>query len=345
LPLYTTQDAERALKQLVVAPWDEWIDLGKGTRARFLNAGHILGSGFVELRVEREGGEAGLCFSGDVGRYDMPLHVDPLPPPACDALIVESTYGDRVHDHDPLEDQICQPFAETFKRRGVVLIPSFAVGRTQQVTLILRELMNKGRLPEVPIHIDSPMAVNATRVYSRHLNEHNLDAELLDDGRNRLFPHNVHLHRSVDESKDLNDQDGPRIIVSSSGMLSGGRVLHHLRRRLPEPRNLVVLVGYQAAGTRGRALLEGRRSLRIHGRDVPVRSEFLSISGLSAHADRNELLRWIRSGDGLPSSVFVVHGEPESAQALARRLRRDLGCRTHVPRLNDAYDLEANRDE
>jgi metallo-beta-lactamase family protein len=341
LPLYTSEDAMRALDRLVVADWNDWIDLGDGARGRFINAGHILGSGIVELRLERKGGEVGLVFSGDVGRYGMPLHLDPSPPPACDVLIVESTYGNRVHDHDPLEDQISEPFAATFERGGVVLMPSFAVGRTQQVTLILRRLMNEGKLPEVPIHIDSPMAVDATRVYSRYLDEHHLDAELVEDGRSRLFPRHVHFHRSVEESKELNASEGPRIIISASGMLSGGRVLHHLRRRLPESRNLVVLVGYQAAGTRGRAMLEGRRQLRIHGRDVPVRAEFMSISGLSAHADRDELLRWIGSDPTRPAGIFVVHGEPEAAQALARRVRQDLGCRTWVPRLDDAYDLEA----
>jgi metallo-beta-lactamase family protein len=275
-----------------------------------------------------------------VGRYDVPLHVDPTPPPACDALVVESTYGDRLHDCDPLEEQICEPFAQAFARGGVVLVPSFAVGRAQLVTLILRKLMNAGRLPEVPIHIDSPMAVDATRVYSRHLHGRELDAEILEDGRVRLFPRNVHLDRSVEESKELNELSGPRIIISSSGMLSGGRVLHHLRRRLPERGNLIVLVGYQAAGTRGRALLEGRGSLKIHGRQVPVRSEFMSISGLSAHADRDELLRWIRSGEQLPAAVFVVHGEPEAAEAFGRRVRRDLGCRTWLPRLDDEIDLD-----
>ena len=339
LPLYTSADAKRALELFQVQEWNEWLELGSGVRGRFTNAGHILGSGFVELEVDRRGAASRFVFSGDVGRYDAPLHLDPLAPPACDALIVESTYGNRTHEHDPLDEQICRPFARTLERGGVILIPSFAVGRAQQVTLILRELMNDGQLPEVPIHIDSPMAVDATRIYSRHLDEHHLDAELLEDGRNRLFPRNVQLVRSVEDSKELNDLDGPRIIISSSGMLSGGRILHHLRRRLPRRENLVVLVGYQAAGTRGRRLLEGERTLRIHGRDVPVRARFMSLSGLSAHADRDELLRWIRSAPALPRAVFVVHGEPEAAQAFAWRLDRDLALEAHVPDLDESYDL------
>ena len=339
LPLYTTEDAERALKQFVAVPYDEWQDLGSGARARFVNAGHILGSAFIELRVPDGAGELALVFSGDVGRYDMPLHVDPLPPPACDALVVEATYGDRSHGEATLEEQIAEPFTRTLERGHVVLIPAFAVGRTQQLTLMLRELMNEGRLMEVPIHIDSPMAIDATRIYSRHLNEHNLDAEVLEDGRSRLFPRNVHLHRSVEESKRLNKMEGPRIIVASSGMLTGGRILHHLKRRLPEPGNLLVLAGYQPAGTRGRKLLEGAKSLRIHGRDVPVRCKFMSISGLSAHADREELLRWIGSAEAPPKRVFVVHGEPDAAEAFAASISAQLGRPTEVPALDDRFTL------
>ena len=340
LPLYTEEDADRALRLLVTHPKGEDVDLGEGVSFRFHEAGHILGSGFLGVSVDRPGGPARFTFSGDVGRYDMPLHLDPDPPPAADFLVVESTYGNRLHDHDPLEVQLVKPLRDCFLRGGVALIPSFAVGRAQQVTLILRELMNDGKLPEVPIHIDSPMAVNATKLYSKYLDEHHLDAELLEDGRSRLFPREVHLHSSVDESKALNGLDGPRVIVSSSGMMTGGRILHHLKRRLPHRENLVLLVGYQAAGTRGRKLLEGHRRLRIHGEDWPVRCEFLSVSGLSAHADRDELLRWVGSAPEPPKAVFVVHGEPESAQALAFRLEQDQGLKTIVPRLDEEHELE-----
>ncbi len=256
-------------------------------------------------------------------------------------LVVESTYGDRLHPRDPLDEQIALPFGDTFARGGVVVVPSFAVGRAQQLTLILRRLMKAGKLPEVPIHIDSPMAIDATRVYSRYLNEHNLDEDLVVDGRSRLFPKRVHFHRSVEESKELNRLGGPRIIISSSGMLSGGRVLHHLRRRLGDRRNLIALTGYQAAGTRGRALLEGRDTLHIHGHEVPVVADTISISGLSAHADQSELLRWIATSPGRPPRLFVVHGEPESANALVWRARRDLGAEAVAPHLGDAFEDEA----
>jgi metallo-beta-lactamase family protein len=339
LPLYTGEDAGAALRLLRPVGYREWLDLGDGVRARFLNVGHILGSAMIEVRLPLGGKETGLVFSGDVGRYGVPLHSDPTEPPACDLLVVESTYGNRVHDPKPLEEQITEPFKKVFHQGGTVLIPSFAVGRAQLVTLILRGLMNKGDLPEVPIHIDSPMAVDATRIYSRHLEDVSLDDELAEDGRSRLFPRNVRFHRTVEESKELNELSGPRIIISASGMLTAGRVLHHLRRLLPERRNLVLLVGYQAAGTRGRALLEGAKVLKMHGKEVPVRTGFRSLHGLSAHADRDELLRWLRSSETRPGKVFVTHGEPEASEALARRIEQELGCRCFVPRLQERFDL------
>jgi len=216
------------------------LDLGGGARARFHNAGHILGSALVEVRFPHAGREAAVVFSGDVGRYDVALHVDPADRPACDVLVIESTYGDREHDTTPVADQVRDAFARTFARRGTVLIPAFAVGRTQQVTLILRRLMASGELPEVPIHIDSPMAIEATQVYSQHLADGNLDDDVAEDGREKLFPRKVKFHRTADESKHLNDLPGPRVIVSASGMLTGGRVLHHLARKLPDKKLLVL---------------------------------------------------------------------------------------------------------
>ncbi len=341
LPLYTSADAEAALARLRSVDYDAWLDLGQGVRARFLNAGHILGSALVEVRVDQEGRTTRLVFSGDVGGYGMPLHPDPTPPPACDVLVIESTYGDRLHEKMPITDQMREPLRETFARGGVVLIPAFAVGRAQQVTLILGDLMRAGDLPEVPIHIDSPMAVDATRIYGEHLRDHNLDAGLIEGGRSRLCPANVRFHRTVEESKQLNDLPGPRVIISASGMLTGGRVLHHLCQRLPDERNLIMLVGYQAAGTRGRALLEGAPTLRMHGRDIPVKARVLVLHGLSGHADSDGLMRWLRSGGVTPPAVFVTHGEPPAAEALARRIGQEVGARTFVPALGAVFDLDA----
>lgn len=338
LPLYTTADAERVFTMMQPVAYGTWIELGADIRARFLNVGHILGSAMVEVRY----GDHTIVFSGDVGRYDVPLHSDPDPLPACDALVIESTYGNREHGDTTMAEQIRAPIQRALERGGTVLIPSFAVGRSQLVTLHLRTLMNEGKIPALPIHIDSPMAVNATRIYSKHIRDLSLDEDLTDDGRNRLFPQNVQFHRSVEASKELSALEGPRIIISASGMLTGGRVLHHLKRLLPDERNLVLLVGYQAAGTRGRKMLEGAKSVHIHGQDIGVRAEFHCVSGLSAHADRGELLRWVRSAppDGRPRTIFVTHGEPKATAAFAALLHTELGVRSITPELDETFDLE-----
>jgi metallo-beta-lactamase family protein len=254
-------------------------------------------------------------------------------------LVIESTYGDRDHSPTPMEDQIREALLATIERRGTVLIPSFAVGRSQLVTLLLRQLIRAGKLPDVPIHIDSPMAVDATRIYSRHIGDLSLDESLTEDGRSRLFPQNVRFHRSVEDSKRLNELPGPRIIISASGMLTAGRVLHHLKRLLPDERNLVLLVGYQAEGTRGRAMLSGAGTVRVHGEDVPVKAPFIPIGGLSAHADRSELLRWASSSSKPPAKIFVTHGEPESSKALAEALEAKLGSRVFIPKHGERFEI------
>jgi len=338
-PLYTQEDAWLSLKQLEPADYGNTVKLSSEMELRFHNAGHILGASFVELKVRENGNETTVVFSGDVGRYDMPLHRDPDPLPDCDILVVESTYGDRRHETTTVQEQVRDVFAETIRRRGIVLIPAFAVGRVQLVTLMLRDLMVAGELPEVPIHIDSPMAIDATLIYGRHLYHGNLDAEIVADGRSRLFPREVHLHRTVHESKWLNTLDGPRVIVASSGMMTGGRILHHLIRRLPRHENLVLLTGFQAAGTRGRALQDGAKKIRIHGQDVPVNARHATIHGLSSHADRDELDRWLGTCRKPPRRVFVVHGEESSSMAFARRVEQQLGAEVTVPELGQSFEV------
>jgi metallo-beta-lactamase family protein len=335
LPLYTAEDAEQALRLLIPYDYEEWFDIEEGVRARFTNAGHILGSAIVELQV----GRRTIVFSGDVGKYDMPIHPNPKPCPGSDILVVESTYGDRVHEDEPFADQIRDALLDTVNRGGTILIPSFAVARSQVVIYLLREAMKAGDLPELPIHLDSPMAIDATKIYSRHLDTENLDPEIVEDGRRRLFPRNVQFHRSVEESKELNRMTGPRIIVSASGMLTAGRVVHHLARLLPHEENLILLVGYQAAGTRGRALQEGAESLRMHGRSIPIRAHHFNVHGLSAHADRNELLRWVKSSGEVPNEIYVVHGEPDSARSFATLLEDELSTMVHVPELGESFSL------
>ena len=344
-PLYTSVDALHALKLVRPEPFHQWLDLGPDLRMKFHNSGHILGSSFVEFRVRDDGsdgvnpGEKTLIFSGDVGRYGMPLHIDPEPLPPCDVLVIESTYGNRLHDREPVLEQIGKDFKRTVHKRGVVLIPSFAVGRTQLVGLILRHLMSDGDLAEVPIHIDSPMAIDATLIYSRHLYDDNLDEDIIADGRNRLFPHKVHLHRTVHESKQLNNLPGPRVIIAASGMMTGGRILHHLVRRLPDSHNLVLLSGYQAVGTRGRSLQDGADHLRMHGQDIKVGARVGTIEGLSSHADKDELMRWVGTTRQPPRRIFVVHGEQEQSQHLAGLLAEATGAEVTVPGLKDSFTL------
>jgi metallo-beta-lactamase family protein len=254
---------------------------------------------------------------------------------------MEATYGDREHDPKPMGDQIRDAVLTAFERRGTVLIPSFAVGRAQLVTLLLRRLIHAGEIPAIPIHIDSPMAVDATRIYGAHLRDLSLDSASEADGFADLVPRNVQFHRTVEDSKALNLLPGPRIIISASGMLTSGRVLHHLKRLLPDEKNLILLVGFQAAGTRGRAMMEGARTIRVHGEDVPVRARFIPITGLSAHADRADLLRWVRSQPKPPRVILVVHAEENASNAFARLLSSELGVRTIVPELGDRFDLEA----
>ena len=344
-PLYTSIDALKALKLIRPEPFRKWIDLGPDLRMMYHNSGHILGAAFVEFRIRsgrQDGvnpGETTLIFSGDVGRYNVPLHLDPEPLPVCDVLVIESTYGNRTHQHESVLDQIGEEFKRTVHKQGIILIPAFAVGRTQMVGLILRRLMMGGDLADIPIHIDSPMAIDATEIYSHHLYDGNLDEDVAADDRSRLFPRHVHLHRTVHESKVLNTLKGPRVIIAASGMMTGGRVLHHLVRRLPDHHNLVLLSGYQAQGTRGRSLQDGAEHLRIHGQDVPVGAKVATIEGLSSHADRDELLRWVGTAPRKPQRVFVVHGEGEQSAHLAKALAAATGAQVDIPALKDSFSL------
>lgn len=341
LPLFDSHDVRRTLRLFRSSDDGTWFNLGRGIDGRLLDAGHILGSAFVEVRVELNGRSTTVVFSGDIGQYGAELHTDPASLPECDVLVIESTYGDRRHDRTPLIDQICMPFCRTLERGGSILIPTFAMARAQLVTVLLRELMASGEIPSVPVHIDSPMAVEITRIYRSYAGSGQLDAAISEDEWKRLFPPEVHFHSSVAQSRQINSLPGGRIIISSSGMLTGGRVLHHLRRLLPDEKNLIVLAGYQAPGTRGRALLEGARTLRMHGQDIPVRAEFIEMHGLSSHADQDDLMRWLQSGPSLPRQVFVTHGEPSASAALAERIERELDLRPHVPGMGDEFDLTA----
>jgi metallo-beta-lactamase family protein len=326
LPLFTTADAERALRLVRPRPYGASFAVAPGVTGVLRRAGHILGSATVELGVAG----ARLVCSGDLGRWNRPILRDPEPVPAADVLLVESTYGDRVHPTDAVE-QLARVVREAAARGGPLLVPAFAVGRTQELLWTLRQLEDAGRIPVLPVFLDSPMAINVTAVYGRHPEDHDLDMRALVDAREApLACREFRLIRSAQESKALNDRHGPMIVLAASGMATGGRILHHLKFRLPDPHTTVLLTGFQAADTRGRKLAEGARTLRIHGGDVPVRAVVESIEGLSAHADRNDVLRWLAGFAVAPGRTWVVHGEPAASAALASAIRERLGWEAAV---------------
>jgi len=337
-PLYDKRDVVATMRLLKRRQRDEWFQAAGPIWCRYHDAGHLLGSAMIEVEIRTSAPPLRILFSGDVGRYGAPLYHDPTPPPACDYLICESTYGNRDHPQESILDQLCEVVLAGINRGGVLLAASFAVGRAQQFVYLLETLIEQRRIPEIPIFIDSPMAVNATAIFQTYRADHDLSEGKLRGTGGALFGPNVHLARTADESKRINDVDGPAFIIASSGMMTGGRILHHLKRRLPDARNTVVLGGYQAPGTRGRSLQEGADFIRVHGRDVTVRANVVSASALSGHAGRSELLRWL-SPLPAPRKTFITHGEKPSAESLAAELRVSRGWDVTIPRMGQGFDL------
>ncbi len=332
LPLYDGNDAAAALERLRTLRYGKPREIVPGFTLSYTRAGHILGSASALLSFATDAGSlVRVLFSGDLGRYDAPILPDPEPPPEADYLVVESTYGDRSHPPDTAADALGREVRAAVARGGAIVIPSFAIGRTQEVLFLLRQLEQEGRIPILPVFVDSPMATDATPVYRAHREDHDLEMDaLLDRGVEPLCPAKLSFTRTVEQSKAINRVHGPCIIVSASGMASGGRVLHHLARRLPEPSTTVLLVGFQAVGTRGASLQAGAPTIRIHGTDVPVRARVLSLPGFSAHGDRDEVARWLDGMGGAPRRTFCVHGEPTALAAQAERIAaRD--WKVHVP--------------
>lgn len=334
-PLYTVDDATAALERFVAVPEGNDVALAGAARFRFLGAGHILGAMSAYLDVSG----ARLCFTGDLGRPDDPLMLPPRPFDGADVLVTESTYGDRSHSEVDPAKQLGDIVRRTARRGGVVLIPAFAVGRTETILLHLSRLLDRGDIPEVPIYVNSPMAVSVADVYRDHPEEHRISPEEVE----RLYQVAIPI-RSVDDSKLLNLRGGPMIIVSASGMLTGGRVLHHLRAYGPDKRNTIVLSGFQAGGTRGARLAAGERTLRIFGEDVPIRAEITAIESMSAHADADDIIDWMRKSPRPPATVYVTHGERAAADTLRLRIERELGWPARVPEQGEEVSISTRRD-
>jgi metallo-beta-lactamase family protein len=330
LPLYTEVDAQATVGKLKPVPIETKIEIAPGVSATWRLMGHILGACSITLDFNGKR----IVFSGDIGRYGEPILVDPTPLEMGDMLLIESTYGNRKHNlTSDLRQELAEIVQRTARRGGAVIIPSFAVGRTQTLLYYLRELKAAKQIPDIPVIIDSPMARDATAIYQRHTNEYDAAAKaLLDKGFQPFTLPKIYFTRERSESIKLNSIHEPMILISASGMLSGGRILHHLKHRVSDERNTVLFVGFQPPGSRGDWLKKGHPSLTLLGDEVPVRAEIAEISGLSAHADRDELLRWCRSCKGTPGRVAIVHGEPESATAFSDTLTKELGWNTLIPK-------------
>ncbi len=341
LPLFRTADARAALRLLRPIPFDTWTELHPGVRFRYRRQGHILGAAAVELATKASGGDRWtLYFSGDVGRYGVPILREPEPYPGSDVLFLESTYGNRLHPSRDPREALADEIQASLGRGGVTLIPAFAVDRTQELLYMLHELMVDSEIPEIPIWLDSPMGIEATALYTRAIAEHDVEMrQFFAEQVNPIFPPTLQVTPTSSESRKLNQLDGPAIIISASGMATGGRILHHLKLRLPDPANTVVFVGYQAEGTKGRRLVDGEKEVRIHGEWVPVRAHVCQVSGLSAHADADELLLWMSQRERDPGRVVLVHGEYTVQQEFAARLAEELGWQTEIPDLGEQLHL------
>lgn len=331
LPLYTEQDARHALDSFRPAPFGKPVALPGGAVAQFFLAGHILGAASVSLQWD----DKVIIFSGDIGRYDDPLMLDPQTPPHADYLLMESTYGDRHHDRNDVENALADIIGSTIHRGGTVVVPAFAVGRAQSLIFHISRLKAAGRLPELlPVFLDSPMAIDATEIFQRHAAEQRLNGEDLKAlGRDIRYVH------TADESKALTANPMAKVIVSASGMATGGRVLHHLERYAPDPRSTILFTGFQAGGTRGAAMVAGAESIKMYGAYVPVKARIYNLSMLSAHADHDELLRWASGFTIAPRTTFIVHGEPQGADALRHALEEQRGWNCVVPDHGQTVEL------
>jgi metallo-beta-lactamase family protein len=344
LPLYTEEDAREAIKLFqVVKNTGQTFQVVRGISAEFRIAGHILGSSHVLVHVDGAGEDRqgrSILFSGDLGKYDQPIIRNPAAPPACDYLVVESTYGNRLHDMEQPKDALERIIKDAAEHNSAILIPAFAVGRAQEIVYLIRELENEKRIPILPVSVDSPMAAAATQAYARRTEEQDEDyADALKTNPTPLRTHSMVASSTREESKRLNNAQGARVIISASGMMNGGRVLHHALRLLPDENAIVVFVGYQAAGTLGRRVADGEKQVKVLGQWIPVRCRTEKIGGFSAHADWKEVVRWLQDMPSPPRRVFVTHGEPDAANAMAGHLRDRFGWQIEVPQYGERFEL------
>jgi metallo-beta-lactamase family protein len=340
-PLYEPKDAEATMERFrEVRIGTDW-EPGPGVSARLANTWHMLGSTHMLVTAGEGGRKRRVLFSGDLGRANLPILKDPEPAPEADYLILESTYGNRVHQPSgEVGEKIVQLIERVMERGGHIVAPAFAVGRTQQLVLMLHELTRDGRIPPLPIFVDSPLAVNVTEVFREHEEEHDVEtSSFTRDGQDPFGFGRLRYIRSVEESKALNDLRVPYLVISASGMAEGGRVVHHLRNSIEDPRNMVLITGFQAEHTLGRKLVERHEQVNIFGEPMRLRAEVATLNELSGHADQEELMAWVRPIAGSLKRVFLVHGEPVAQQALAARLESELGLAVESPARGDSFEI------
>jgi metallo-beta-lactamase family protein len=340
LPLFTENDAAEALSRFQPFGYNRQAPISTDLEAEFINAGHLLGSAYVAVR-RRDGRGASVLFGGDLGRYDRPILPDPSPGVACDVLLVESTYGDRLHPPDDHGAELARIVNETAQRKGKLIIPAFAIGRVEEVLYWLRFLENEGRVPVLPVYVDSPMAVQALEYYRRHAAELDVDARPARGEVSAFCTARFEPVETSRESQQVIDRREAAIVISASGMATGGRVLHHLAAGLSDPRNTVLFVGFQAAGTRGRHLIEGATQVKMFGQFIPVQARIEKLNAMSAHADAGEIIRWLRTFPAAPGVTYLVHGEPPAQVALKARIEKELGWTVRIPEYGEkvAVDL------
>jgi metallo-beta-lactamase family protein len=344
-PLYTAEEVDPVLRALKPMPRKGNFDISPEFHIDSYDAGHILGSSSLVLTITENRKKTVVVFSGDIGRYNQPILNDPTTPVAnADVLLCESTYGDREHEAGDPAELLGGVVNRVAKRGGSIVIPAFAIGRAQTFMYYLRQLEDQQRTPRLPVYVDSPMALSATDLYLKYREDHDLEFSREDnDGKgDPLDVHQFHLTRTADESKQINNVKTPCIIISASGMVTGGRVMHHLVQRLPDPRNAVILAGFQAQGTRGRALQEGAKTIRLFGQEIPVNAEIVELGQFSAHAGKSELLRWLTGLPAPPKQTYLVHGEPSAAQSLQASIRENFKWNVSVARYLDTIDLSSS---
>ena len=341
LPLYTREDAEKVSGYFDALHYGQPLFLGKDLRVKFRNAGHILGSSYVEFKRMDGSKSKKILFSGDFGRPDRAVLRDPVQVYNVDHLVLESTYGNRLHGDEQPVNKLIQVIHDSIKRRGMLIIPSFSVGRTQTILYLIRRLEEENKIPRLPVYMDSPMAIAASEVFEKNINDLNLTARKFHGRGLEIFKtHDLHICKTRDESKAINQVAEKGIIISASGMVTGGRILHHMQARLPYRQNTVLFIGYQAEGTRGRAILDGKDSVKIFGSQVPVNAHIESISGFSGHGDYEEILAWLSAFNHPPKMTYLVHGESDASNALAGKIRRKLGWKVTVPEMGQKVEFE-----